>query len=827
MTVGELDFTLGIDGARRVESAINDVRDALIEAQAAVEALDGRTIDLDLDVDRDAIKNALSGTVAVESGSAVSGAADAASEATREAADAASDAATSWEEVTGQNQSYARILSRLNDEAFAVSGLFTKMGGVTTAAIAGVTTATAALAGVSVAVGGLAAAATGLATKFGDLELRSDLARVKGAFQGLARTFVERFEPVIRNQVIPAALTLIRDIEGMLPALKDLAQTWLPSLIETARDLINATDDVVKGMSAIASVGDIVFESFEVLIEALPAAADALENLLGLPGKEIDQALQNLRESINSITASAKTISGRFGGGVGLNPDQPVGKRLAFKLRHEFASEDFDTRLQEFVDVRQEVEGIRRAMEETTEAGRPLVSQAEGLKSQFRLVQDALISMTKQGIDNSQFEEFKGLLEEIRKRARAAGVELGTAVEQAVEQAKELPEIETFSDRLSQFREATRGVMEGGQAPVAPVEGPVPSQISAPQVPIDQLRQLAQTASSIQEVNSLLAITSRKMEDVGTEGKIALKSIQGALKVTKEQLQNSTDQVDQFAKKLRQISVKQFLRLGDAIAKNLVSGISDAITGLSKVEQIQKRLSKLQLQKQIKDLRSRLSEATGTEAQVISTRIDLLTEKLKEAQNEAGRLGQVFRDIGSAIVNTLRSAIQEAIALIAKMYIIKGLSAVLGGPIGSGVQVASSYIAQEGGFVEEGGFARIHKGESVVTADAVKAFQKNIGSLGEVGDSLGGLPEQLSFALPEMSVPSPNVIVPDISPVDVLMPDGGTPRRMLAPSSTGTIQKAGDSKTRLAGGEVDVSIPVEVINQANEAGGRNRARTGR
>ena len=462
-------------------------------------------------------------------------------------------------------------------------------------------------------------------------------------------------------------------------------------------------------------------------------------------------------------------------------------------------------------------------MEETTEAGRPLVSQAEGLKSQFRLVQDALISMTKQGIDNSQFEEFKGLLEEIRKRAKAAGVELKTTVEEA----KELPEIETFSDRLSQFREATRGVMEGGQAPVAPLEGPVPSQVSAPQVPIDQLRQLAQTASSIEEVNSLLAITRRKMENVGTEGKIALESIRGSLKATKDQLQNSTDQAEQFAKKLRQISVKQFLRLGDAIAENLVSGISDAITGLSKVEQIQKRLSKLQLQKQIKDLRSRLSEATGIDAQVINTRIDLLTEKLEEARSEAGRLGRVFRDIRSAIVNTLRSVIREAIALIAKMYIIKGLSAALGGPVGGGVQVASSFIAQEGGFVEEGGFARIHKGESIVTADAVKAFQKKIGSLGEVGDSLGGLREQLSSALPEMSVPSPDGILPDILSADVPMPDGGEPRRMIAASGIGTIQKAGASKTRLAGGEVSVSIPVEVVNQANEAGGRNRVRTGR
>jgi hypothetical protein len=149
--------------------------------------------------------------------------------------------------------------------------------------------------------------------------------------------------------------------------------------------------------------------------------------------------------------------------------------------------------------------------------------------------------------------------------------------------------------------------------------------------------------------------------------------------MTKAQLQNSTDQVEQFTKKLRQISVKQFLRLGDTIAKNLVSGISDAITGLSKVEQIQKRLSKLQLRQQIQNLRGRLKEATGIDAQVINTRIDLLTEKLKEAQNEAGRLGQVFRDIGNAIVNTLRSVIREVIALIAKMLIIKAIKAALSG----------------------------------------------------------------------------------------------------------------------------------------------------
>jgi hypothetical protein len=825
-----LNFQLGIDGARRVESAINDVRDALIEAQAAVEALDGRTIDLDLDVDRDAIENALSGTVAVESGSAVSGAADAAAEATSEAADAASDAATSWDQVTGKNQSYARILSRLNDEAFAVSGLFAKMGGVTTAAIAGVTTATAALAGVSVAVGGLAAAATGLATKFGDLELRSDLARVKGAFQGLARSFVRQFEPLIRDEIIPAGLQLVDEIEAVIPDLVDLSRTWLPSLIDSVEGLVTSIDEVADGLSIAASLGDIIFESTEAVLEILPALAEGLlrnlkllsEKITGfeLPTGALTFYKNALLESGKSIESSTRTILG--GGDLpGSERDARSGGAVAARKGPSGTSAGDD--LQEFVKVRREVEGIRRAMEETTEAGRPLVSQAEGLKSQFRLVQDALISMTKQGIDNSQFEEFKGLLEEIRKRAKAAGVELGTTVEQA----KELPEIETFSDRLSQFREATRGVMEGGKAPVAPLEGPVPAQISAPQVPIDQLRQLAQTASSIEEVNSLLAITRRKMENVGTEGKIALESIRGSLKATKDQLQNSTDQVEKFAKKLRQISVKQFLRLGDAIAENLVSGISDAITGLSKVEQIQKRLSKLQLQKQIKDLRSRLSEATGIDAQVINTRIDLLTEKLEEARSEAGRLGRVFRDIRSAIVNTLRSVIREAIALIAKMYIIKGLSAALGGPVGGGVQVASSFIAQEGGFVEEGGFARIHKGESIVTADAVKAFQKKIGSLGEVGDSLGGLREQLSSALPEMSVPSPDGIVPDILPADVPMPDGGEPRRMIAASGIGTIQKAGTSKTRLAGGEVSVSIPVEVVNQANKEGERRIGRTGR
>jgi hypothetical protein len=297
MTVGELNFQLSVSGARRVESAINDVRDALIEAQAAVEALDGRTIDLDLDVDRDAIENALSGTVAVESGSAVSGAADAAVEATSEAADAASDAATSWDQVTGKNQSYARILSRLNDEAFAVSGLLAKMGGVTTAAIAGVTTATAALAGVSVAAGGLAAAATGLATKFGDLELRSDLARVKGAFQGLARSFVRQFEPLIRDEIIPAGLQLVDEIEAVIPDLVDLSRTWLPSLIDSVEGLVTSIDEVADGLSITASLGDIIFESAEAALETLPALAEGLLRNLKLLSEKITDG-RSLRDRV-------------------------------------------------------------------------------------------------------------------------------------------------------------------------------------------------------------------------------------------------------------------------------------------------------------------------------------------------------------------------------------------------------------------------------------------------------------------------------------------------------------------------------------------------
>jgi hypothetical protein len=760
--VGDLSFELSVNGARRVESAINDVRDALIEAQAAVEALDGRTIDLDLDVDRDAIENALSGAVAVGGGSAVGGAADAAAEATSEAADAASDAATSWDQVTGQNQSYARILSRLNDEAFAVSGLLQKLPAAVSATALGLGTLAVSLGTTVAAVGGLAAAATGLATQFGDVDIQSDLLKLKGALQGVARRFVDAFEPIIRNQVIPGALALAAEFESVIPRLQSLTKTWLPSLIETVVFLVDELVSFIEGAATIANAFNKLKEAVEgfaaFLALMISNLADSVSNELGFGDvvKDVNRQAQRrqLGEGLVAIGA--------------LERDTTEQEETLKRIRE--AIEDFrgsiSGDIKEFEDVRKEVEGIREAMNETTEAGRPLVSQAEGLKSQFRLVQDALTSMAKQGLgDTSQFEEFKGLLEEIRGRAKAAGVELGTTVEQA----KELPEIETFSDRLSQFREATRGVMEGGQAPVAPPEGPVPSQVSAPQVPIDQLRQLAQTASSIEEVNSLLAITSRKMESVGTEGKIALQGIQGSLKITREQLQNSTDQVEQFTKKLKQVSVKQFLRLGDAIAKNLVSGVSDAVTGLSKVEQIQKRLSKLQLRQQIQNLRGRLKEATGIDAQVINTRIDLLTKQLEEARNEAGRLGQVFQKVGNAILSTLESVIQEVIALIAKMLIIKAIKAVISG--GSSFALGSiSGIGANGVLTNPG-----------------------------VGDILGSLNAA-------STVPS--------------APLAGVSGTAAATATTGTTRTAS-----LQGG--DVIIPGELVDQAAQAGSRRRGRTGR
>jgi phage-related minor tail protein len=107
----------------------------------------------------------------------------------------------------------------------------------------------------------------------------------------------------------------------------------------------------------------------------------------------------------------------------------------------------------------------------------------------------------------------------------------------------------------------------------------------------------------------------------------------------------------------------------------------------------------------------------------LSSELDRVNQKLKQSETLAGRLGQAFRNFGRVAKQALESFVSQVVQAIAKIAALKIISSFLSlggtaapgavGQVGAGI---GRFIpgAASGGFVEEGGLARIHKGEHII-----------------------------------------------------------------------------------------------------------------
>jgi len=211
-----------------------------------------------------------------------------------------------------KNQTVADDLSRLNDEAFALASLISKLsvktGGTITAFLALSAGALAAVA----AVGGLATAATTLATRFGSAGVRQSLKRLQVVFEGVARDFVKSFEEagIFENQLFPAARKVAAVLRKQIPVLTEFTKDNLPSLLDAVIGLTEAINDIVFGLDKLLSLFDVLFESFEVLFEAIPAFIELFLEDIGFGDAAPDFFREALIESFKSGGASLFNLLG-------------------------------------------------------------------------------------------------------------------------------------------------------------------------------------------------------------------------------------------------------------------------------------------------------------------------------------------------------------------------------------------------------------------------------------------------------------------------------------------------------------------------------------
>jgi len=209
-------------GARRQMRRLGqEVENVLLRTQA----LDAQSIDIDADVDRD-------GSFSGSGGSSFGG--------------------------------RTRLPGEL-DEVREAASLFARLP-AKVKVLGGALTAAAVALG---AAGGLAGAATALATQLGDADLRKDLNRLKQRFRTLGKTFVDAFEPVIRDTVIPAGIALAQSLRSSIPELKEFTRNNLPSLVRAIRGLVKGTVLTIKSLGTFNRALAVLTSAFQALSDSV------------------------------------------------------------------------------------------------------------------------------------------------------------------------------------------------------------------------------------------------------------------------------------------------------------------------------------------------------------------------------------------------------------------------------------------------------------------------------------------------------------------------------------------------------------------------------
>jgi HAMP domain-containing protein len=549
------------------------VQETIAEGVAAAQRLDDLEADIDLDVDRDGLRRAVSGLPSSGDGGR------------RDRVRLPGE----LDEV----QDAARAFGRLSPQLQALSGA--------------VVAATGALAG----AGGLVGAATALATRIGDVQLRRDLRALKQRFRSVGQSFVTAFEPLIRDQIIPAGEALAQKLEAVIPELVTFTENNLP-------DLSSAVTTLVEAVVNTAKVLGFVSRALGVLVSSVQLFSDLLK------GPQVESATDVSSVVNEDAQAELTDIFQGFGFG-----GESIG----------FGSLTFNVPQTE---LRQSLEG--RGGSNFGGGSRPSVTRGGGtvpVTEDIRKIQRQ-IAVARQKFQRLESFTKKDLLKALKK-LRTKGLESLLMLEEKTGMSL---------DRTQEY-----------EAALERVNGKL-KRLKASNA-LEELAKETKQAADATKVPSAAEVAA----DNGVEGTSSIGSkipdqisgipnAQRKMNVLKQRLK----EVSAFGRRATGILRQGFLRVGDAIGASLVKSI---------------------------------------------------------AQGKSAMQG-----LKSVFSSAIQSLISQLTALAVKLAVIAPLLGALGlgGPAAPSVvgQVGAGIFpgAASGGFVAEGGLARIHEGEHIIPKNA-------------------------------------------------------------------------------------------------------------
>ena len=706
-----------------MEEDVEETTNEVSTLRRRLEALDGRSVEIDSHLDDSAVQAQLRAldakTVDVE---------------------VQADPDSSLRGGPGGGRSRA---SRLPGELGRAVSFLSRLGPATQASIAGVTALTGALAG----AGGLSAAAVVAASKTG--VLTDEIEALKARGKGAARDFAEEFSPVLKSDVFPTLRSLI----GLVRASDSALAEFTSDTFDALRQLKQLQESGALGrgliggpLAAIPGDQPYVPDGFglSALLSAVPeegatskaqGLADRISNAL----REVQQKLEKGRKRFS--------VEGLFGVDRASTLQERISllEQLRDKLIKVRASTDLkkvpgmwpklDRKIQ---DIQQSLEEYRQKLQDVQKQGTDAVNTATNA-----LTVDAVETARNANFVEAFFSERDAsrLQRRIETALQVQPSRMGRIMlrnrepesSRALSSAREAGLISEFQDFSDVF---------GGEVDQAF------TRLATRLENINQRPFLPQAAKARKRVRSVVAVVRRLQQQGELLSEEALRGFLNDLDLTEEQVNRIIDRLEQarkLGKRMRRTLKRAAADLTVQVGVDLGKSIGAAI-GLSKIQRLKKELSTLQLRQRRQRLRERISEATSPlQAKALQKQLELVSARLKKARSEAGAFGQAFKNV----LGSVQDSIAKVLRQMAFMAALRGI--FTGNPLqilaGLGLATGSGLVSSldSGGHVLSDGIAKVHEGEQVIPAEMVSRLQGVIPKPEQLGAAAAGQARQVTF----------------------------------------------------------------------------------
>jgi hypothetical protein len=693
------------------QEEIDDTSGEVSTLKARLDALDGSSVEIDTRLDDSETKAALnaldSRTVDV-------------------------DVETDWEEAPGSSGRQDRIrLPGELDEVQEAARAFGRLPPQVKALSGAVVAATGALA----ASGGLAGAATALATRLGDIELRRDINKLKQRFRKVGADFVEAFEPIIRDTVIPAAVALSEKLRAVIPELRSFTEDNLPQLAGAVTGLVEAILNTVK--------------AFGVVSRGLGILASALQGIGKIPGiveliEEEDPFAGVRKEFVDILQGFG--FGGQQVGGFQVPQTQIAS--IVERIRSGETSIGGEGSIPATEDLRKIERQIRVARK-----------KFQRLESFTRKdLRKALVRLRKKGVESLLSLEDKTGENQKRTEEWIESLKKAQSQLQSIEAEESQQELLEVTEQPADAT-TVEGAQSTNQFPVPPMgELLSGASLEEPSGGLGALQSAAEGADSVEEINSLIEATRSQFDTLNNEEAQAFVAKLQAARQRMKQVQTEAELVGQAM-------ARSVARSADRLFQQLGKSVSDAIFGGGGGPG--KAQSKLQLfnaKKQMRSLKESLRQGQISYRE-FRLRMQAQQKKIQKRQeqlNDAMKSG--FAKAADLMVQAFKQAarqlIAEITAVIAKMAVLKAITSAFeissggfGGALISNLG-GSAFLdsGASGGMVKQSGLAVIHEDEQIVNAETVGMMQDLMTSVQSLIQPAMPAPQQVAAGAGAMNI---------------------------------------------------------------------------